>query len=178
MGLIVEAPDGSRLAYTGDTGPSDAVVEAVRGADLLLIEAALRDPRHDDLERGHLTPEEALELARAAAVRSALLVHYAPPRRAELEALCRAAGPWAGVAVDGLTVTVSPVDVAPWTSRPRPGSPAFDRLASGQTGAMVLTGDGVARGRSRPDRRIGHGPVASRRVRVGRLSEFRGAAQE
>jgi ribonuclease BN (tRNA processing enzyme) len=111
-GLVVEAPDGSRLAYTGDTGPSDAVVEAVRGADLLLIEAALRDPRHDDLERGHLTPEEALELARSAAVRSALLVHYAPPRRTELEALCRAAGPWAGVAVDGLTVTVSPLDVA------------------------------------------------------------------
>ena len=27
-GVVVEAPDGTRLAYTGDTGPSDAVAEA------------------------------------------------------------------------------------------------------------------------------------------------------
>lgn len=112
-GVVVEAPDGSRLAYTGDTGPSDRVMEAARGADLLLIEAALRDPRHDDVERGHLTPEEALALALEAGVRSALLVHYAPARRAELEALCREAGSWARVALDGLTVTVEPAANGP-----------------------------------------------------------------
>ena len=44
-GVVVDAPDGSRLAYTGDTGPSDAVVDAVRGADLLLVEAALQHRR-------------------------------------------------------------------------------------------------------------------------------------
>jgi ribonuclease BN (tRNA processing enzyme) len=107
-GVVIEAPDGSRLAYTGDTGPSASVVDAVRGADLLLIEAALRDARHDDLERGHLTPEEALELAREAGVRSALLVHYPPTRRPELEAMCVAAGGWAHAAVDGLTITIDP----------------------------------------------------------------------
>ena len=107
-GVVVEAPDGTRLAYSGDTGPSDAVASGLRGADLLLVEAALRDTRFDDLERGHLTPEEALDLARAANARAALLVHYAPARRAELEALCREAGPWAHVAVDGLTMTVEP----------------------------------------------------------------------
>ncbi len=82
-GVVIDAPDGSRLAYTGDTGPSDAVVEAVRGADLLLVEAALRSSRDDDEERGHLTPEEAIELATRSGARSALLVHYAPvaPRR-------------------------------------------------------------------------------------------------
>ena len=105
-GVVVEAPDGTRLAYTGDTGPSDAVAHAVSGADLLLIESALHDAGHDDLERGHLTPEEALAMAATAGVRSAMLVHYAPARRAKLEALCRAAGPWARVALDGLTVTV------------------------------------------------------------------------
>ncbi len=77
-GVVIEAPDGSRLAYTGDTGPSDAVVEAVRGADLLLVEAALRSSRDDDEERGHLTPEEAIDLATRSGARSALLVHYAP----------------------------------------------------------------------------------------------------
>ena len=50
-GVIVEAPDGTRLAYTGDTGPSTAVEDAVRGADLLLVESALGLAAHDDLER-------------------------------------------------------------------------------------------------------------------------------
>jgi len=107
-GVVIEAPDGSRLAYTGDTGPSDAVVDAMRDADLLLIEAALRLPSHDDPERGHLTAEEAIDMATRSGARSALLVHYAPARRAEFEALCEAAGPWIKPAVAGLTVTVSP----------------------------------------------------------------------
>lgn len=107
-GVVVEAPDGARLAYTGDTGPSDVVAAGHADADLLLVEAALTDARFDDLERGHLTPVEALEFARLARARSVMLVHYGPARRPELEALCRDAGPWARVAVDGLTVTVDP----------------------------------------------------------------------
>ena len=53
--VSVEAPDGARLVYTGDTGPSDAMTEFARGADLLLVEATLRDVADDDTERGHLT---------------------------------------------------------------------------------------------------------------------------
>ena len=94
-GVIVEAPDGSRLGYTGDTGPSESVVAAMRGVDLLLIEAGLRLPSHDDPERGHLTAEEAIDMAVRSEARSALLVHYAPGRRAELQALCDAVGPHA-----------------------------------------------------------------------------------
>lgn len=107
-GVVVEAPDGARIAYTGDTGPSDAVSEAVSGADLLLVEAALPHPSHDDRERGHLTAEEAVAMASRAHARAALLVHYAPARRAELEALCEATGSWVAPAVAGRTVTVSP----------------------------------------------------------------------
>jgi ribonuclease BN (tRNA processing enzyme) len=109
-GVIIEAPDGARLAYTGDTGPSSAVEDAVRGADLLLVESALGLAAHDDLERGHLAPEEAIELARHADVRSAILVHYGPARRDAIETLCTAAGPWVRTAVDGLTVTVRPAE--------------------------------------------------------------------
>lgn len=107
-GVVIEAPNGARLAYTGDTGPSEIVAAGHADADLLLVEAALSDARFDDLERGHLTPAEALEFARLARARSALLVHYAPARRAELEALCRGAGPWARAAVDGMIVTIEP----------------------------------------------------------------------
>jgi ribonuclease BN (tRNA processing enzyme) len=107
-GVVIDAPDGSRLAYTGDTGPSASVEDGVRGADLLLVESALGLAAHDDPERGHLTPEEAIDLARRAEARNAILVHYGPARKAEMDAMCAAAGPWVRTAVDGLTVTVRP----------------------------------------------------------------------
>jgi ribonuclease BN (tRNA processing enzyme) len=107
-GLAIVAPDGARLAYTGDTGPSDSVIEFACGADLLLVEAALRLPSEDDLKRGHLTAEEAIELATRARARSARIVHYPPSRRPELERMCESAGTWIRPAVPGLTMTVSP----------------------------------------------------------------------
>jgi ribonuclease BN (tRNA processing enzyme) len=107
-GVVIDAPDGSRLAYTGDTGPSASVEEGVRDADVLLVESALGLAAHDDPERGHLTPEEAIDLARRARARSAILVHYGPARKPEMDKLCEAAGPWVRTAVDGLTLTVRP----------------------------------------------------------------------
>jgi ribonuclease BN (tRNA processing enzyme) len=112
-GVIVEAPDDTRLGYVGDTGPSDAVVAAFAGVDLMLIEAAVRQPSHDDAERGHLTPEEAIEMAGRANVGSALLVHYPPAWQPELDRLCEAAGPWIRPAVAGLTVEIDGGRAAP-----------------------------------------------------------------
>ena len=126
-GVVVEAPDGSRLAYTGDTGPSGSVEAAVRDSDLLLVESALVSAADDDPERGHLTATEAIALARTARARSAVLVHFDPARLAEIGALCATAGPWVRPAVDGLTVTVDPVsrraDAAERSPVPEP-SPA------------------------------------------------------
>ena len=119
-GVVIDAPDGSRLAYTGDTGPSASVEEAVRDADLLLVESALGLAAHDDPERGHLTPEEAIELARRANARNAILVHYGPARRAEMDRMCAEAGQWVQTAVDGLTVTVRPTHER--GPRPEPSS--------------------------------------------------------
>lgn len=121
-GVVVEAPDGARLAYTGDTGPSNAVEDAVRDADLLLVESALRSDRHDDPERGHLTAPEAIALARSAGVGSALLVHFSPERVTELEAICAAAGSWVRPAVDGLTITVEPAGRRPQADGSSPAS--------------------------------------------------------
>jgi ribonuclease BN (tRNA processing enzyme) len=55
--------DGRMLAYSGDTGPGDAVAELARGADLFLCEATLATPEHDGPPRGHLTAEEAMSFA-------------------------------------------------------------------------------------------------------------------
>ena len=106
-GVVIEAPDGARLAYTGDTGPSATVEDAVRGADLLLVESAIASAHDDDHERGHLTAHEAVALADAAEARATLLVHYAPERLAELQRVS-AVGHAVRPAVDGLTVTIDP----------------------------------------------------------------------
>jgi ribonuclease BN (tRNA processing enzyme) len=121
-GVVIEAPDGARLAYTGDTGPSESVEAGVHDADLLLVESALWSAAHDDPERGHLTPEEAIDLARRAEARSAILVHYGPGRKETIDELCAATGPWVRPAVDGLTVTVRPS--AARARAVRPVSPA------------------------------------------------------
>jgi ribonuclease BN (tRNA processing enzyme) len=65
---------GSSLAYTGDTGPSRAVVDLARDADVLLAEAA--HPERDGLpEDLHLTGRQAGEAAAAARVRRLLVTH-------------------------------------------------------------------------------------------------------
>lgn len=113
-GVSVGAPDGSRLVYLGDTGPNEAMTTFAQGADLLLVEASLRVPADDDPARGHLTVDEAIDVARSAAARSALIVHYAPDRRAEIEAACQAAGPWIRPAFAGLIRTISPLVEVGW----------------------------------------------------------------
>lgn len=107
-GVVVTAPDGARLGYTGDTGPSETVAAGMHGVDLLLVEAALHDAAFDDPERGHMTPQEAIDLAVSAEARAALLVHYGPARRADLDRLCAAAPIPVQAALDGLTITIEP----------------------------------------------------------------------
>ncbi len=66
--------DGRSLVYTGDTGPSERVVELARGADVLLAEAA--HPPGPGLPQAlHLTGREAGEHAAAAGVGRLLLTH-------------------------------------------------------------------------------------------------------
>ncbi len=121
-GVVVTAPDGSRLGYTGDTGPSDVVAEGMRGVDLLLVEAALHDAAFDDPERGHMTPQEAIALAVAAQARAALLVHYGPARRSDMDRLCAGAPLPVQPALDGLTITVEPAGGGVDATATAPGS--------------------------------------------------------
>jgi ribonuclease BN (tRNA processing enzyme) len=106
--MTIEAPDGGRLVYLGDTGPDDAAVEFARDADLLLVEAALRSADDDDPVRGHLTVDEAIDLARTAEARAALIVHYDPDRQSEIAARCEEVGPWVQPAYAGLTAALVP----------------------------------------------------------------------
>ena len=68
---------GRSLVYTGDTGPSERVIDLARGADVLLAEAA--HPPGPGLPPGlHLTGRDAGEHAAAAGVGRLLLTHVPP----------------------------------------------------------------------------------------------------
>lgn len=68
---------GSSLVYSADTGPTPALVDLARGADLFLCEAAFR-PREDNPPDLHLTGRQAGEHARAAGVGQLVVTHVPP----------------------------------------------------------------------------------------------------
>jgi ribonuclease BN (tRNA processing enzyme) len=63
------------LGYSGDSGPSDALAEIAREADLLLTEATLENGGYDGPARGHLSPEEAAVAASDARALRVILTH-------------------------------------------------------------------------------------------------------
>jgi ribonuclease BN (tRNA processing enzyme) len=70
--------DGKALVYSGDTGPTESLVELARGADVLLCEAALRDGDPNNPPDLHLTPRQAGEHAELAGVRQLIVTHVPP----------------------------------------------------------------------------------------------------
>ena len=68
---------GSRITYSGDTGPGGDLIELATGADLLLCEASLQGVRDPSTYPYHLTAREAGELA-AIAGASVLAVTHIP----------------------------------------------------------------------------------------------------
>ncbi len=70
-------PGGGTLVYSGDTGPSDALVDIARDADLLLVESAFLD--HPGNPSGlHLNGREAAAAGAAAGVGTVVLTHIPP----------------------------------------------------------------------------------------------------
>ena len=68
---------GRVLAYTGDSGPCDALGLAARDADLLLAEASFEEGADNPADL-HLTGRECGELASRAGVRQLVLTHVPP----------------------------------------------------------------------------------------------------
>jgi len=108
---LVGAPRrGRTLVYSGDTRPHLALLEAARGADLLIHEATFGgDEAERAVETGHSTAAEAARVALEAGVRRLVLTHISPryTRDApELLAEARAVFPETAIARDGMTVEV------------------------------------------------------------------------
>jgi len=108
--LVGPSRPGRTIVYPGDTRPSAAVIEAAKGADLLVHEATFgEDERDRAAETGHSTARQAAEVARMAGVRRLVLTHVSArySREApELAAEAQAVFPESEVARDGMTIEV------------------------------------------------------------------------
>jgi len=69
------AANGKTIAYSGDSGPSERLVDLARDTDLFVCEATLLNGEDDGLPRGHLSVEEALAAAADSGTRRVLLTH-------------------------------------------------------------------------------------------------------
>ena len=73
--MSISSRSGSgHIVYGADSSPTEALEEFARDADLMFVEATLPRPERTGM-RGHLTPGEAGEHARAAGAKRLLLVH-------------------------------------------------------------------------------------------------------
>ena len=112
--LVGSPRAGRRVVYTGDTRPHLSVIEASRGADLLVHEATFGG---DEMERaqetGHSTAAEAARVALEAGARRLVLTHISSRYSrdaAELLAEARSVFPETVIARDGMTVDVPYTD--------------------------------------------------------------------
>jgi ribonuclease BN (tRNA processing enzyme) len=86
---------GRSLAYTGDSGPSDEVVNLARNADLLLAEATHLDPVAEDVRPYMSSPGVAGRQAEAAGAGRVLLTHLWPGTD-RAQALAQASAQYSG----------------------------------------------------------------------------------
>ena len=67
--------NGAVLAYSGDSAPSEELVESARDADLFVCEATLLRGELDGEPRGHLSLDEAVEAYEASGAKRLLVTH-------------------------------------------------------------------------------------------------------
>jgi ribonuclease Z len=80
---VASTTPGQKIAYVVDVAyhaaNARAIVDLVRGADLLFIEAPfLEADARTAAARGHLTASQAGRLAREAAVKQVIPIHFSP----------------------------------------------------------------------------------------------------
>jgi ribonuclease BN (tRNA processing enzyme) len=69
------------LTYSGDSAPSEALQEAIQGADVFLCEAAV--PVGKPSDDGHINPEDAGRMAKKQHCKQLVLTHYSGQDSAE-----------------------------------------------------------------------------------------------
>jgi ribonuclease BN (tRNA processing enzyme) len=106
--MEIVGPDGERIIYAGDMGPSEMVIDLARDAELLILEATLETGATDDARRGHLDTPEAIDHVRRSNALQGLLVHYWSERREIIRGICAASGVAVEPSVTGMVAEVGP----------------------------------------------------------------------
>lgn len=76
FGIRCEDASGAAIAYTSDTGSIEPLIDRFSGVSAIIAEATLRDHAGKPLrERGHLTPDDAGELATRVQAKTLVLTH-------------------------------------------------------------------------------------------------------
>jgi ribonuclease Z len=109
-GFVGPTRAGRIVVFTGDTRPSASVVDAAKGADLLIHEATFGEEEKERAkETGHSTAKEAAQVALAAGVKKLMLCHVSARYSMSADELVKEARevfPNASVAKDGMEVDV------------------------------------------------------------------------
>jgi ribonuclease BN (tRNA processing enzyme) len=77
------AANGSALAYSGDSGPEEALARLADAADLFVCEATLMQANPEGGTRGHLAADEAVDAFEQSGAKRLLLTHR--PRERPLD---------------------------------------------------------------------------------------------
>jgi ribonuclease BN (tRNA processing enzyme) len=104
VGYRFSKAGGPSLAYSGDTGYCEEIVELARGADILLIECSYPDGTVKD---GHMTPSDVGAVAKESGAKHLVITHMQPELDpAEAVKAIRASGykGEATVAEDGMRI--------------------------------------------------------------------------
>ena len=108
--LVGPTRAGRTLVVTGDTRPTDATIDAARGADLLVHEATFAEEEAARaVETGHSTAREAATVAAKAGVKKLVLTHLSARYTrdtSDLEREARAVFPDTVIARDGMEIAV------------------------------------------------------------------------
>jgi ribonuclease BN (tRNA processing enzyme) len=95
--LAPRLTDGSStLVYSADSAYFDGLVEHCRGADLLLLEATFLEASEELQRQGHMTGEQAADVAAQAGAKRLVLTHTMPFREENEENLRRARARFGG----------------------------------------------------------------------------------
>jgi len=109
-GIVGEKRKGRSVVFTGDTRPCAAVVDAAKGADLLIHEATFGEEEKDRAkETGHSTAKEAAQVALAAGAKRLVLSHLSARYSISADELVKEAREVFGettVARDGMEIEV------------------------------------------------------------------------
>jgi ribonuclease Z len=109
-GVVGPPRPGRLVVFTGDTRPTASVVDAAKGADLLIHEATFGEEEKERAkETGHSTAKEAAQVALAAGVKKLMMCHVSARYSTSADELVKEARevfPNAGVAKDGMEVDV------------------------------------------------------------------------